>query len=185
MLNLIIDEDKNMKIDDNKKVDILLLALEERYSSIHKIRERVQNICVWGLGLLLGASGWLFQSEFFLTSLQKTIAIFSVIVAFVVLRFVFLENLQKGFKGQQHTAVQLEKILGFFTPKTFNDSEESIYPKNWESAGTEKGDGKFFNSTYALLYVGITFFIIAILLNGCFAKYIPNTNTSFYHFWRH
>ena len=171
-----------MQIDDNKKADVLLSALEERYGSIHKIRERVQSVGIWTLGLLLGAGGWLIQSEIVLTGLQKTLAILGITAAFVVLRFVYLGDLRKGFKGQQRAAVRLEKALGLFAPGAFNNSEEPIYPKSWEKSGTEEGDGKFFGSTYALLYVGVAFLIITILFSGCFFGYPSDPSASIYYF---
>jgi hypothetical protein len=157
-----------MTIDDNKKVDVLLSALEERYSSIHKIRERVQSIGLWALGLLLGAGGWLMQSDIILSTLRKIIAIVIIIGAVSFIRFIYLEDLRKGFNSQQKIAVRLEKALCLYSKGIFDDSDESIYPAKWARAGTEKSDGKFFDSTYGLLYIGVAFILINILLNGCF-----------------
>ena len=153
-------------MDENKKTDVLIAALEERYSSIHKIRDRVQSTGVWALGLLLGASGWLIQSEVYLTSTQKSLGILGVLAAFVALRFFYLEDLQKGFKAQQQTAAKLEKALGFFTPGFFDGSDKTLYPESWEHSGTDKGSGKFFDTTYMLLYIGFVFLILVIFLNG-------------------
>ncbi|MCX5726884.1 MAG: hypothetical protein NT030_06925 [Candidatus Saganbacteria bacterium] len=158
-----------MKIDDNKKVDVLLSALEERYNSIHKIRERVQSIGIWALGLLLGAGGWLMQSNIILTAWQKAIAILVIIGAFAFLRFDYLNDLRRGFNGQQQVAVRLERALCLYTQGIYDDSDEPIYPKSWEGAGMEISDGKFFDSTCNLLYVGVAFLLITILLNGCFS----------------
>jgi len=174
-----------MQIDENKKADVLISALAERYESIHKIRERVQGVGIWTLGLLLGAGGWLLQSEIVLTGLQKILAIVGIIAAFVVLRFIYLEDLRKGFKGQQRAAVRLERALGLFAPGVFDNSDEPIYPKSWEKAGTEKSDGKFFDSTYALLYVGVAFLIITILFSGCSFNYASETSALIQYFRYH
>src|SRR3989338_4548637 len=154
-----------MEIDDNQKVNVLLSALDERYKSIHIIRERVQSVGIWALGILLGAGGWLIQSDTTLTYPQKVLGIVGFTTAFIALRFFYLEDLQKGFKGQQRAAACIEKVLGLFTPNFFNDSSDPIYPESWQKSGTEEGDGKFFNSTYILLYVGVTFLLIAILMS--------------------
>jgi len=155
-------------IDSDKKADILISALDERYQSIHKIRGRVESAGVWFLGIMLSVSGWLMQSDMVLSCPQKLVYILAVTVAFIAVRFVYLEDLCKGFKGQQRIAVKLEKALGFFTPGFFNDSGESVYPEKWEKVGTADGDGKFFHSTYTLIYIGTIFLILTILFSGCF-----------------
>ncbi len=158
-----------INISDKEKVDILVSALEERYRSIHIIRDRVQNICVWALGLLLGTGAWLLQAEIILSDEQKILIIVAVVVSFVVLRFNYLEDLKKGFANQQLSAARIEKTLGLFTPRFFDtNTEESIYPKSWEKAGEKGYEGKFFSSSFILLYVGLAFIIVAILFNGCF-----------------
>ncbi|HTX87121.1 MAG TPA: hypothetical protein VMC41_03610 [Candidatus Nanoarchaeia archaeon] len=169
-----------MTINDDKKIDILILALKERYDSIHNIRERVQGIGIWALGLLIAAGGWLVQSSIILTDDQKIFVILGIIVAFIVLRYVYLEDLRRGFIGQQRAAVQIESALKLFTPGAFC-GEDTIYPKNWEKAGTEEGGGKFFNSTTALLFVGIALFTLAVLLNGCFQEHVLGPDSYSYH----
>lgn len=155
-----------MKIEPNNKVDILLAALEERYTSLHKIRDRVQTIGIWALGLLLGAGGWVLQSEVTFTCQQRILAIFGVMAAFVVLRFFYFADQQKGFNSQQSAAARIENALGLFATDVFDESGESIYPKNWQNAGSQGGDGKFFDSTYGLLYVGVAFLVLTILFSG-------------------
>jgi len=103
------------------------------------------------------------QSKIILTRPQKILAIIGIATAFLVLRFVYLEDLRKGFNGQQRAAARLEKTLGLFTSGIFDSSDEPIYPKSWEKAGTEESNGQFFDSTYALLYVGVVFLVITIL----------------------
>lgn len=151
--------------DNEQKVSILVSGLEERYKSIHAIRDCIQNICVWALGLMLAASGWLIQSDVQFTSCQKFLYIVGIVVAFWALRFNFLADLYKGFQSQQRVAVRLEKSLGMFAPKVFDDEETTLYPKEWESAGSSNGGGRFFASTYLLLYIGVAALILAILMH--------------------
>lgn len=153
-------------LNKEKKVEVLLVALEERYRSLHIIRGRVQNVGIWALGILLAASGWLIQSEIIFSPLQKLIFIIGGSIAFIIIRFRYLDDLQIGFKAQQLTTARLEKSLGFFTPGTFDEEKAPIYPEKWEKAGTEEGNGKFFKTTYALLYVGFVFLLVAILLSS-------------------
>ena len=64
-----------------------------------------------------------------LTCLLKVIYVLAVLIIFVVLRFIYLEDLRAGFKGQQRVATKIEKALEMFTPGFFDGSSESIYPK--------------------------------------------------------
>lgn len=156
-----------MQFEDSKKADILISALEERYNSMHKIRDRVQGIGIWALGLMLGAGGWLIQSDAILTNLQKAIGILGVSAAFAALRFYYLRDLQIGFKAQQRTAARLEDALGLFSPGFLDKSDMPMFPESWKNSGTAEGDGGFFASTHVLLYVGVIFLILVTLLNGC------------------
>jgi len=150
-------------INSENKVSILLSGLEERYKSIHIIRDRVQNIGIWFLGIMFGVGGWIIQSNINLCCLQKGLYLFGVITFFIMVRFVYLEDLQKGFKGQQKIAAKIEQSLGFFDPKYFNENESSLYPKEWLNSGKENCDGKFIGTTVTLLYTGVIFLIITIL----------------------
>lgn len=151
-------------LHQDKKVEILISALDERYKSIHIIRDRVQSTGIWILGILGSASAWIIQSGIVLSCLEKNLFLIGIIVIFIAIRFLYLEDLNKGFKSQLRTAAKLEKSLGFYESKFFNNEDDSMYPKSWEKAGTEKGDGKFFETTYNLIYIGFVFLFITILL---------------------
>lgn len=151
--------------ENDKKIEILISALEERYKSIHNIRERVQNTGIWILGILGGIGGWLIQSGIYLGFLNKIFYLLALFATYHIIRFHYLEDLNRGFKGQQRVASKIEKALNLFTPKFFSDEDNSIYPNSWEKAGTEDGDGKFFETTYLLINLGFIFISIAILFN--------------------
>ncbi|MCC6520855.1 hypothetical protein IT403_02655 [Candidatus Nomurabacteria bacterium] len=152
-------------IIEDKKIDILISALEERYQAMHNIRDRVQNTGIWILGILGSIGGWIIQSDISFSCIEKKFYILTLFITFIVIRFEYLKDLNKGFKGQQRTTAKIEKSLGFFTPKFFSDEGDSMYPKSWEHAGTEKGDGAFFRTTYLLIYIGFLFVTLAILMN--------------------
>jgi len=151
-------------MDDSKKTDVLLAALNERYTALHKIRERVESIGVWAIGLLLAAGGWLLQSHPSFSPLQKAFLVFAVLVALALLRFMYLEDLCRGFRSQLRVAARIEDALGLFTPKVFSATEHPIYPQSWKAAGTQEGDGRFFDANYVLLYVGVAFLVVCIIL---------------------
>jgi hypothetical protein len=152
-------------LDKEQKVVILLAALEERYNSLRTIRDRVQNIGIWALGIFMTAGSWIILNENKLSQIESGLYILGVAVAFFTLHFKYLEDLHRGFNAQLRVTVRLEKALGFFTEGYFDDEDTPLYPKKWESAGSEKGDGNFFNSTYILLYIGFEFFIISVVLS--------------------
>lgn len=160
-----------MKISDDKKVDILLLTLKERYESIHKIRERVQAIGVWTLGILLGVSGWMIQNDKPLTNFDKVLFASGIVLAFLLFQRVYLADLQRGFRSQQRAAVQIENMLKLYEKGFFSEEEISAYPERWKEAGTDAGDGKFFNSTKAMLLVGVLFLVLSIFFGGIKPSY--------------
>src|SRR3989344_7359288 len=151
---------------EGQKVEILISALEERYEALRAIRERVQSVGIWALGILFAAGAWLMQSNMSLSAFQKELLVIAVAVMYAALRYNYLKNLSMGFKNQQRVAARLEKTLGLFTQGVFDADEGSVYPEQWTSAGTEKGDGKFFQTTYMLLFIGTIFLIAVILLIG-------------------
>jgi hypothetical protein len=157
-----------MVIPEEKKPDVLLAALSERYASLHAIRARVEGAGLWIIGLSLGAGGWLLQSGAHLSCLQKAILIIATLAAFVTFRFFYLEDLRRGFCAQQRVAAEIETALGLYSKGVYGD--EPIYPVKWKDAGSKKSDGKFFNMTYLLLYVAVTFLVFAILASGALSS---------------
>ncbi|WP_298125227.1 hypothetical protein [Brevundimonas sp.] len=154
-----------MTLNDEQKVAVLLAALAERYQAMRTIRERVQSVGLWALGLLVAAGGWLIQSRTELSDNERWIAIIGLGAALLVLRFWYLADLQKGFAGQQRVAATIERALGFFEPGALGLMDASIYPASWNEAGSTDGKGRFFSSSYALLYGGVAF-LAAVLFIG-------------------
>lgn len=151
-----------MTLDDGQKVQVLIAALQERYQAMRTIRDRVQSIGIWALGLLIGAGGWVTQTDETLTRPDRIFFALGVVGAVGVLRVVYLADLEKGFSGQQRAAARLEAALGFYEAGAFDRSEIPIYPAKWADAGKDAGRGRFFPSSYALLYVGTMFILLAL-----------------------
>lgn len=148
------------KMPDEKKIEILLHALEERYKSIHIIRDRVQNISLWTLGLFVTAGGWLLQSNTTLTCGEKWFFGATILLSVLVLRIFYLRDLEKGFKAQQRIQAKIEDSLGLCRPGVF--TEESIYPKDWAKAGGKDSKGNFFFHNYLLIYLGTLILLLSI-----------------------
>ncbi|HEV2560737.1 MAG TPA: hypothetical protein VGT78_01225 [Rhizomicrobium sp.] len=156
----------NMKIEHADKVTILLAALSERYNSLHLIRARVESIGTWIIGLSLGAGGWLLQSTHALTCADRSVLIIGVLLGLAVLRYFYLADLRTGFKAQQRVAARLEDALGLYEDALFDAHASPIYPIGWKNAGAKESEGKFFQSTYLMIYLSAIFLTISILAAG-------------------
>ncbi len=154
-------------LTSSEKVTVLLAALQERYEALRSIRARVEGIGLWSLGLLLAGAAWIVQSDAVIGRYEKVLYIAGILVGICVLRCYYLSDLAKGFKGQQKVTVRLEKVLGLYEHGTFDDTEEGVYPIAWKKAGMEDGDGRFFKTTYILLYTSAVLLIAVILLAPC------------------
>jgi hypothetical protein len=154
------------KFSQTYKKDILIAALEERYEAMHVIRERVQSICVWTLGLMVTAAGWLMQNDIFIPPSRILFYLVALCVVLWTLRFKYLSDLQRGFSSQQRVAARLESALSLYTPGVFDKAKDSIYPKRWEHAGSGNSEGKFFSSTYLLLYIGVVILSLALMFQA-------------------
>jgi hypothetical protein len=155
-----------MSLDDQKNVDILLAALSERYEAMRVIRGRVQDTALWILGVLIGASGWLVTSSIVLTAGQKLSFLVALASSFAVIRFLYLDDLFKGFRAQQKVAAEIENALGLFTPGRFGTSATSIYPAKWSHAGTARGKGRFFMASHAMIDLAAGLLAATIFLKG-------------------
>lgn len=153
-----------MTLNDDKKVDILLSALNERYQSIRAIRDRVQSVSLWVMGLLLGAAAWLAQSGKVLGGTERIPLLILVAAGVILLRRLYFADLEKGFNGQLRTAARLEEALGLFAPDTYGPSGQSIYPAAWVNAGQDGSQGEFFKSSYRLVYLSAAILVAAIVL---------------------
>jgi len=152
-----------MKINDEEKPNIIIEALKERYKALHIIRQRIENVSLWSLGLLIAASGWIVGLNEPIQRQDKCLIMFVVIVGFSVLRFFYLSDLNKGFRTQQKVIVKLEESLGLYKDAFYSKSG-SMYPLSWAEIGGKAGSGKFFSYTNLLIYTGIGIFIFSLLL---------------------
>lgn len=148
------------KITHEQKVQILLHALEERYKSIHIIRDRVQNVSLWVLGLFITAGGWVLQSTTTFLIIEKVFFASVIVVSIFVLRLFYLNDLEKGFKAQQRIQAKIEEALGLCSPGVY--IETSIYPGEWAASGTSEGKGHFFSHNYLLIYLGTVILLVCI-----------------------
>lgn len=80
--------------------------------------------------------------------------------------------------------MRLEKSLGLFTSGVFDDGDDAIYPEPWKDAGSDQGEGKFFRTTYLLLYIGAFFLIASVLLSSASSsRYFSKYGDKIYIHW--
>jgi hypothetical protein len=152
-----------LNLTNDQKLEVLRQALDERCKSIHTIRERVQSISIWILGLFVTAGGWLLQSDKTLACREQIFFSAIILISVIFLHIFYLGDLEKGFKTQQRIQAKIEDTLGLCSPGTY--SQDSIYPKEWAKAGTKDSKGNFFFHNYVLIY-----FATAILLTCVWFK---------------
>jgi hypothetical protein len=144
------------------KITVLLNCLQERYKAIHIIRARVEQTCTWAIGLLVVAAGFFIDRNISLSWHQKLYTTVSLLLVFAVLKFFFFKDLEKGFKSQMRVAAHIENQLGLYQENNYGTNP--VYPLSWLKAGQEKCEGRFFRSSYLLLYTGFLILIGAIIL---------------------
>lgn len=165
--------------DTKQKTDILLKALDERYKSIHIIRERVQTVSIWILGFLISGATWIYQSKINFYLFEFLAIFFAIICIWISLWRFYFRDLELGFNSQRRIAAKIEKTLGFYSKGYFLEENEVLYPKDWEYSGRESGKGNFIRNNYILIAVGFILLVASILTHTSFCnKKIDNLSLS-------
>ena len=158
--------------EQKQKIDILLKALDERYKSIHIIRERVQTVSIWILGFLISGASWIYQSEINFYPVEFLAIFFAIICVWISLWRFYFRDLELGFNSQRKVAAKIEKSLGFYSEGYFLEGDEVLYPKDWENSGKRNGKGNFIRNNYILIAVGFALLVVSMITHTscCTAK---------------
>lgn len=141
--------------------NILLHWLEERYSSIRIIRERVYSITIWSLWLLLWLSWAIIQIDRKFTFYNKIFFIIVVSISWFLLYAFYLKDLEKWFKTQKNIAGKIEEELWFFKERDFIFfKKDSIYPQNWRKSN----EWNFFRNSYIIIWFWYIVLLLSIIL---------------------
>ena len=98
-----------MEILEEKKIEILLAQLGERYTALHNMRDRSMQFALWILGFGLGMA-WLLINEVTLNILQIiTLVIFLAVIGLLSINFV--RAIEQGFNNNRNVMVKIETIL--------------------------------------------------------------------------
>jgi len=142
-----------MNINDDKKVDILLSLLNERYNASHRMRERSLNFAIWILGFGI-AVAWMLLCDINLSISQKVVlTIFIVIIGYLTRKF--LLRIEAGFNANKEVMVTLEEALECYEQNKYIEGK-SLYPEKYRNSECAKTS--HFKSLYEWIWV-----IIALL----------------------
>ena len=135
-----------MEISDNKKIDILLHLLSERYTASHRMRERSLNFAIWILGFGI-AMIWMLLSEISLTFSQKIIlTIFAVIIGCLTKKF--LNSIEVGFDRNRNVMIKIEEVLRCYESNIYCNSP--LFPQEYKNL--DKKETSHFISLYLWLW---------------------------------
>ena len=151
-----------MRINDDKKVDILLNLLKERYEASHKMRERSLSFAVWIMGFGI-ALIWILIGGPSLGVWQKIVLTGFVLVASALTRK-FLKSIETGFKNNHEIMVRIEDILGCYEKDNYVETE-SLFPEKYKDL-SNKGTSHFGSIYVWLVAMGFAL-ILMIWVSPC------------------
>ena len=135
-----------IEIPDNKKIDILLHLLSERYTASHRMRERSLNFAIWILGFGI-AMIWMLLSEISLTFSQRIIlTIFAVIIGCLTKKF--LNSIEVGFDRNRNVMIKIEEALRCYESNVYCNSP--LFPQEYKNL--DKKETSHFISLYLWLW---------------------------------
>ena len=145
-----------MKLSEEKKLDVVMSQLGERYAALHRMRDRSMAFTLWLLGLGLGM-GWLLMCEVTLDTEQIVYTVI-VLCIFGVSSVLFVRGIQRGFSKTREIVIRLERALRLYDNDAYGLSAP-ILPK--EYLGRKCRWSGHFETLYALL---AAMFLILIFL---------------------
>jgi len=150
-------------MDEPQQIAVLRDALAERYRALAVIRERVQTVSLWVLGLMASGAGWIVVEDPSWSRLDRLLVSAAVLLVLGALRLRYFPDLQEGFTSQQRVAARIEAELGLYDEKVLghDNGQGPIYPSDWRNAGQKEGSGRFFESNYFLLYAAVGLLLVA------------------------
>lgn len=105
-----------MVLNDEKKLQVVLAELQERYNASHQMRERSVRFTLWIAGMGIGL-GWILVSKeiHFPQQVAITLLIFALFLGAVY----FLAGLRRGFQKNREVVVRCERALGMHEPGVY------------------------------------------------------------------
>jgi hypothetical protein len=151
-----------MDISEEKKLEILLAQLQERYEALHKMRDRSMQFVLWILGLGLGMA-WLLINKTVPTTEQKY-AITSLLLVLGIMVWCFVYAIYRGFKANRRIMINIEKALKLYE-KDYYGTPESVLPT--EFSHQKIGWAGHFSTLYMLIIIVLITLIVLTWTNLC------------------
>jgi uncharacterized membrane protein len=151
-----------LNLSDEKRIDILISQLNERYGALHKMRDRSMHFTLWILGLGL-ALAWLLISEVTLSGWQPFIVAFFLLV-FGFCSVVFLRAIQRGFNKNRDIVIRIERLLSLYE-KDFYGKVGSVLPEDFSSKKFHWAG--HFPTLYILMVVVLIWLTVLTFINPC------------------
>lgn len=149
-----------MDIPEEKKLDVLMAQLKERYTALHNMRDRSTRFALWILGLGLGMA-WLLISGIRLSTLQAIeLVVFLIFVG--ILSINLIRAIQRGFSNNRDVMVKIETLLKLHEKGAYSPGD-SILPKEF-SDSRFKWSGHF--PTLYMLMITVFFLLIILTLTN-------------------
>jgi hypothetical protein len=156
-----------MEIKENKKIDILLNLLNERYNASHKMRERSLNFTTWILGFGI-ALAWILLTQVNLNFVQKIFfTIFVILLGTFTLKF--LASIEVGFNRNREIIIKIEQALGCYTKNLYCENKV-LFPDSYKDFNNKRT--WHFRSLYIWVSLITVSLIVIIWLNffNCIIK---------------
>lgn len=144
-----------MEINQEKKVDILLTLLSERYEAFHRMHERSLNFALWILGFGI-AMAWMLLGQITLVFFQRIIlTVFVVIIGCLTKKF--LTSIEIGFDRNRKVMIKIEEALKCYDANVYCEAT-TLFPDEYKDLDKSK------TSHFASLYVWI-WAIVGVLIS--------------------
>lgn len=127
----------NVQLEDDHKIQILLIGLQERYAAAHKMRERSTRFTIWLSGMAVGLA-WLLISQKTLL-LSQRIALTLLIATLWTGTGIFILGLRKGFQSNRKAMIKSELALSMYKPGIYL-KEDSLLPEAYKRTNSKWND---------------------------------------------
>ena len=114
----------------NEKTPILLAVRGTTQESLREMRARVFSIVSTAITLFTVFIGWFVQRSA-KTSLPETLLFICIILMFWIGNLLVLIDIRRGYIKTMGISVRVEKALGLYEAKVFDEEDESIFPSSY------------------------------------------------------
>ena len=126
-----------VQLEDNHKIQVLLIGLQERYAAAHKMRERSTRFTIWLSGMAVGLA-WLLISQKTLV-LSQRLALTLLIATLWSGAGIFILGLRKGFQSNRRAMIKSERALNMYEPGIYL-KEDSLLPSAYKQTNSKWND---------------------------------------------